>query len=74
MAPNGSKAYSFGISREAYNKTGTFSKGGGQTDRGVPGPGTYNAKDFVGKKGSKAYTLRTKSPLKGKFNHTQCFN
>ena len=55
------KAYSFGISREAYTKVHT--KGGGATDRGVPGPGTYQARDFVGKAAPK-FSMRSKSVSK----------
>jgi hypothetical protein len=51
------KAYSFGISREAYTKSG------GATERGAPGPGSYQAQDFVGKAAPK-FTMRSKSVSK----------
>ena len=54
----GKKAYSFGTSREAYTKV--FQKGGHQTDRGIPGPGQYNAPEFVGKAANK-FTMRPKT-------------
>ena len=55
------KAFSFGISREAYSKV--YQKGGGNTDRGIPGPGTYNANDLMGK-GVPKYSLRARSSSK----------
>uniref|UniRef100_A0A7S3J2Z4 Uncharacterized protein n=1 Tax=Euplotes harpa TaxID=151035 RepID=A0A7S3J2Z4_9SPIT len=57
-----SKAYSFGIAREAYSKV--YLKGHKQPDmaRDIPGPGTYNNNlyDALGKTGM-SYTLRPRT-------------
>ena len=55
-----SKAFSFGISREAYRKV--FSKQNTIPDPSVPGPGTYPVYQFVGKEGRRP-------TIKGKFKN-----
>jgi len=53
-----SKAFSFGISREAYAKV--YIKEAPPNDRSIPGPGQYQQKSIIGEQGLK-YTLRPKT-------------
>jgi len=55
-----SRAYTFGISREAYQKV--FSKQNTISDPSVPGPGAYPVYRYVGREGRKP-------TLKGKFRN-----
>ena len=44
-----SKAFSFGVSREHYNKV--YIEGSVQTDPVVPGPGRYKVPSVIGREG-----------------------
>jgi len=57
----GRRAYSFGISREAYNKV--FDERNTSPDSCVPGPGSYQVPETIAK-GGKVYSMkpRTKDP------------
>lgn len=59
--PN-TKAYSFGIAREAYSKVYLKGHKGPEMSRDIPGPGSYNSEmwNSVGKTG-KSYTLRPRT-------------
>ena len=51
------KAFSFGISRDAYTKV--YQKGNTSPDKQVPGPGTYQIKNTIG--GGRKYSMRPKA-------------
>ena len=53
-----SKAYTFGISREAFRKV--YVTGARPRDPSIPGPGTYAIPKLVGLEGTK-YTFRPKT-------------
>jgi hypothetical protein len=63
MSPT-SKAFSFGIAREAYSKV--YIKEHPPKDPSVPGPGQYPIQSVVGNDGSK-YTMRPKTVSSCKF-------
>jgi hypothetical protein len=55
---SGTKAYSFGIAREAYSKV--YIKEAPPSDRSIPGPGQYASTGLLGNVGAK-YTLRPRT-------------
>lgn len=57
-----SKAFSFGIAREAYSKV--YIKENPSTDPSVPGPGQYKIPPLVGSEAAK-YSLRPKTVTEG---------
>ena len=68
-----SKAYSFGISREAYeNVSGShidikvYLKEHPARDKNIPGPGTYKPPTCMGQEGSK-YSLRPRTSNPSKY-------
>ena len=61
-----SPAFTFGVSREAFDKV--YLEGNkGSADPTVPGPGKYAVEDYrsVGTHGSNKYSMRTKGAFQG---------
>ena len=58
-----SKAFSFGIAREAYSKV--FIKENPPIDKAIPGPGQYTVPKLIGE--ASKYTMRPKTTNPCKF-------
>ena len=54
-----SRAFSFGIAREAYSKV--YIKENPLRDPCIPGPGTYGMPNIVGNETSKKYSMRPRT-------------
>ena len=63
-----SPAFTFGVSREAFDKVYLEGKKG-SADPTVPGPGNYAVEDYrsVGSQGSNKYSMRTKGAFQDFF-------